>query len=86
MVVDPYGALGTSATYYLYINNSLIGSSSGWVAPTSPSASTPFTFGASGAPSDYLSASLNGWGIWAVPLTAAQISLLYNGGSGINVI
>jgi Concanavalin A-like lectin/glucanases superfamily len=87
-VCDPYGQIGAALTTYFYINGSLSGTG-GFTAPSTPVAADPFCFGSSytaGTATDYLTAALNGWGIWALPLTAAQVSLAYNGGTGINVI
>ena len=87
---DPWGEYsGSPGTYgksQFYFNGSLLGSNTVSTLPTAPVASDPFVFGGTSTFADLMSASLDGWGVWNTVLTAAQISQLYNSGSGIDVI
>jgi Concanavalin A-like lectin/glucanases superfamily len=89
VVQDPFGQLGTINTplFYLYLNGVSQGSAT-WATPSGPNNTDALAIGASSAGTVILANGtlLTAWGVWAVPLTAAQVSLAYNGGTPVYIL
>lgn len=80
-----YGAAVTT----LYVNGASIGTVT-WTTPTTAVTLDPTIFGNDNRGTNAVilpaGSAMAGWGIWSAPLSAYQVGLLYNSGSGLNVV